>query len=117
MKVIASDGLKTASQEFKINFYNDVPDIKTDVPSLEKQFESLKQDQKPQVGKDFRFELDSPFEDTDGDGLDMSAKMRLVGDSPGASSKNSTLRLLAAAACTSNVTVSKEWQEATWMKF
>lgn len=107
VKVIASDGLKTASQEFKINFYNDVPEIKTDVPSLEKQFESLKQDQKPQVGKDFRFELDSPFADTDGDGLEMSAKMRLVGDSPGASSKNSTLRLLAAAACTSNVTVSK----------
>ena len=42
VKVIASDGLKTASQEFKINFYNDVPEIKTDVPSLEKQFESLK---------------------------------------------------------------------------
>ena len=47
--------------------------------------------------------------DTDGDGLDMSAKMRLIGDSKIASSTNSTQpkRLLASAACTSNVTVSK----------
>jgi len=64
------------TQEFKINFYNDVPDIRTDVPNLETQFEKLKS--KPQVGKDFRFELDSPFEDKDGDALNYKVKMRAL---------------------------------------
>ena len=48
IKVIASDGLKTAEQEFKINFENKVPTMKKNVKSFEEQFLAIKV--KPQVG-------------------------------------------------------------------